>query len=119
MIINQSVTELEIIARELRKAGVFVCGAACEVHGAASAAVRTHPDVILIDDESEAFDGVELASELGRVSPYSALMLVTRGLTAARQVKAAKAGVTAVLPKPLDTDRLVQLLSKLQPALVA
>lgn len=114
MLVGGSITELEILARELRNGGIGVCGAALDLAGALSVIRRSIPDLALVDDGA---GGLATVRELSRMG--LSVILVTATHQPAYSHAAIQAGASMVLAKPLDIERLVQRLSAAASTLVA
>lgn len=114
MLVSGSLSDMEVIAAELRKAGVTVSAAAVDAAGAISAAKRVTPEIVILDDT---IGGLPLAKHLSD-SGLTVVLLSGQTDPAYRQA-AATNGVVLMLPKPLDIDRLVQRLSQIAGILAA
>jgi DNA-binding NarL/FixJ family response regulator len=114
MLVSGSLSDMEVIAAELRKAGVTVSAAAVDAAGAISAAQRVTPEIVILD---ETIGGLPLAKHLSD-SGLAVVLLSGQTDPAYRQAAAAH-GVVLLLPKPLDIDRLVQRLSQIAGILAA
>lgn len=114
MLVSGSVAEMEVVAAELRKAGITVCAAALDAPGAISAAKRNFPDIAILDDT---IGGLALAKHLS--DSGVAVALISSRCHPAELHKAAANGVILLLPRPLDIDRLIQRLSHLAGLLAA
>jgi len=91
---------------------VTACGS---VSAAIDAARRAPPDLVLSDLGLPGRDGFELAAEFAGDRRLAAIPLVaiTSFVSPATRRSAARAGFVEVLDKPLDPDRLQQLLATL------
>lgn len=114
MLVSGSLSDMEVIAAELRKAGVTVSAAAMDAAGAISAAKRVAPEIVILDDT---IGGLPLAKHLS--DSGLAVVLLSGQTDPAYRQAAAQHGVILMLPKPLDIDRLVQRLSQIAGLLAA
>ncbi len=66
------------------------------------------PDVAVIDNRLPDGSGIELCRILTRTTPQVALVLYTGTVTSNIVLEALQAGATAVLPKTIRTDNLLE-----------
>lgn len=85
---------------------------------AVEAARREHPDIVLMDVSLPTLDGLSATRRIHEVISLSALpVVVVSGHAAERdQTEALAAGCSAYLTKPIDFDRLDDLLCHFIPA---
>src|SRR6185312_3377221 len=77
------------------------------------------PALVLLDVRLPDIDGFELIAPLRREVPDAAIVMMTGHPSVPRAVEAMKAGATNFLEKPLDPERLVQLLEQTEARLAA
>lgn len=95
----------------LRARGFRVVGAAADGREAVRLAAGTHPDVAVLDVIMPGLDGVSAAREIARVSPGTAIVLLT-GFVEERGVAAAvAAGIRGFVVKAQATEDLLQAIS--------
>ena len=100
------------------KGYAVVCAA--DGHRAIKVAMQTIPDLILIDLQLPGLDGVSVAKEL-RLHPelHSVPIIIISGHDPAKyRTDALRAGCDDYLLKPIDFDRLDQILHERIPAIV-
>lgn len=75
-------------------------------------AARTRPDCILMDIRMPDLDGVEAFRRIKRLSPASFVIFMTAYSSSSLVVEAQREGAVDVLPKPLDLERVLELIRK-------
>ena len=89
---------------------VLAVGSAQEV---LSAVKQERFDLLLMDCNIPGVDALETSSEVRRISPDMATIIMTPYGTIETAVKAIKAGAYDYLPKPIDLDQLVVLIERI------
>jgi AmiR/NasT family two-component response regulator len=92
-------------ARILKALGFAVVGEAADGHCAVDLVQTLHPDLVLMDIEMPAMDGIEAAREIQRVCPTPVILLTAHDSQELLH-NARAAGVAAYLVKPLDSREL-------------
>lgn len=120
LIAEDSADSREMMQQLFRLKGYEVVAAGDGVR-AVEAALQTHPDVIFIDLQLPKLDGLSVTKDL-RSHPElkRTPIFIVSGHDPARYRKAAlEAGCNEYLLKPIDFDRLDQLLREVVPATAA
>ena len=93
-----------------------VFGYAVTTASSAVAAVRvvsqTRPDLVLMDVRMPGLNGVEALKTLKALAPELAVIMMTAFARDDLAEEARRAAALAVLPKPLDMERLLALLTQ-------
>ncbi len=102
----------DTLALSLRAAGGFAISTAYDGEEGLQKAASVKPDVILLDISMPIVDGWEMCRRLRDDDATSAIPLVVMTAGSAKDVnaKAAQEGVFKVLLKPLDADKLRDVL---------
>jgi DNA-binding NarL/FixJ family response regulator len=97
----------DAVAELLNAAGdLVVVGTCADGSEVAEAAVRTEPDVVLMDLEMPRMSGLEATRALRAVRPEVRVVILTAALSAAAAREARALGVAAVVLKGEDADVL-------------
>jgi len=83
-----------------------VCAEAATGTQAIDAALRTGPDVCLIDVQMPDGEGITVAETIRKVLPWAKIVLITAAPDEAGAVAAARAGADGYLDKGIDPRRL-------------
>jgi DNA-binding NarL/FixJ family response regulator len=94
----------------LRRGGFEVVGEAGDCAGAVRAAVRSRPDVCLLDIRMPG-GGIEAASSIAREVPETSIVMLTAYARTEDVIAALRAGAVGYLPKDTRPDRLPAALS--------
>ncbi|MCB1631806.1 MAG: response regulator [Pseudomonadales bacterium] len=110
LVVEDNALNLRMIATQLRTLGVRVSEARS---GAAALELleRQHPDVMLADVHMPGMDGVALAGCVRDRFPALPVYALTANVIGSEEHALAEAGVRAVLYKPLDIARLLDVLA--------
>ena len=114
LLVEDNEISREILSRRLRKAGHDIAEAADGAQ-CLSAAVRLHPDLILLDMTLPGINGWEAARELrarGETSSIPVIALTAHTLASDRD-RAIQAGCDDFEPKPVELPRLLQKIEAL------
>ena len=87
--------------------------AVARIENALAAIRQERFDLFLTDCNVPGVDALEASSEVRRVAPDMAVIIMTPYGTIETAVKAIKAGVYDYLPKPIDLDQLVVLIERI------
>ncbi len=68
------------------------------------------PDVMISDLRMDSMDGLELYSRVNRQMPFLPVILITAHGTISDAVAATQQGVFSFLPKPIDKDKLLEVI---------
>ena len=99
------------VAELLTGAGGFcVVGECADGSEVAEAAVRTEPDVVLMDLQMPRMSGLEATRELRAARPEVRVVMLTGSLSAAAAREALALGVAAVVLKGEDAEALPDLI---------
>ena len=94
------------LRRDLEDGGITVCAEAATGTQAIDAALRTGPDVCLIDVQMPDGEGITVAETIRKVLPWAKIVLITAAPDEAGAVAAARAGADGYLDKGIDPRRL-------------
>ena len=109
LIVDDNRALAENLAELLELEG-FHTAVASQADEARRKAAQEEVDSAVLDVRLAETDGVALHAELSRLRPSARFILMTAYMTDARVADALRAGVHAVLPKPVPIERLVELL---------
>lgn len=111
LVVDDDVGTVETLA-DILAAKAYRVTAAYSGEEAVARARAARYDAILMDIRMPGLDGVEALREIRREAPGTRVIMMT-AFTRSERVEAAKAATAvAVLPKPLDVDRLLGLLAE-------
>lgn len=114
LVVEDSLTESEIIIRCLQQAGLTVLSAR-SVEEAQATLIRQKPDLIVLDVILPGQSGFELCRELKidpKTSPIPVVMCSTKD-TEVDKMWGKMLGADAYLPKPLNQQELLQTVQRL------
>jgi len=114
LVVDDGATNRKLVKVILQRAGVEVATAENGQQGV-ELALRQPFDVILMDMQMPVLDGYSATRQLRRQGLDVPIVALTAHAMAGDEKKCREAGCTAYLPKPIDADQLVQLLSELLP----
>jgi two-component system, NarL family, nitrate/nitrite response regulator NarL len=97
------------LRRDLEDGGITVCGEAATGTQAIDAALRTRPDVCLIDVRMPDGGGIAATETIRKLLPSAKVVLITAAPDEAGAVAAARAGADGYLDKGIDPRRLAQV----------
>jgi two-component system, NarL family, response regulator NreC len=92
----------------LERAGIAVVGKAADGLEAIRLAQRHHPDVMLLDLEMPAMNGLNAVGEIARVSPATKTILLTMHTEEHYTLVALRAGIKGCVWKSQAADQLLQ-----------
>jgi two-component system, NarL family, nitrate/nitrite response regulator NarL len=98
------------LRRDLEDGGITVCAEAATGTQAIDAALRTGPDVCLVDVRMPDGGGIAVTETIRKVLPSAKVVLITATPDEAGAVAAARAGADGYLDKGIDSRRLPQVL---------
>lgn len=107
LVVEDDYLVAEMIEGVLEECGFPVVGRASDGLEAVDMTVRLRPDVVLMDVHLPVMDGIEAASEIGRVCP-TPVVIVTAYQHREMVEKARAAGVCAFLVKPPSRTSLAE-----------
>lgn len=110
LVVEDNALNLRMIATQLRTLGVRVSEARSGAE-ALELLERRHPDVMLADVHMPGMDGVALAGCVRDRFPALPVYALTANVIGSEERALAEAGVRAVLYKPLDMVRLLDVLA--------
>ncbi len=70
------------------------------------------PDIVITDIKMPLMDGIKLSEEIKKINPNTPIIIITAHTEVEYLLKAIEIGVDYYLLKPLDLDRLYQVLEK-------
>jgi two-component system, NarL family, nitrate/nitrite response regulator NarL len=97
------------LRKDLEDGGIEVCAEAATGAQAIDAALRTRPDVCLIDVRMPDGDGIAATEAIHQALPSTKVVLITAAPDEAGAVAAARAGADGYLDKGIDPRRLPQV----------
>ena len=103
---DEPITRMDICAM-LEDLGFSVAGEASDGFDALELCRRTRPDVILMDVKMPIFDGLAAAETICREDLAGCVVMLTAFSDEEIVARAAKAGVTGYLVKPIDRSKLL------------
>ena len=103
---DEPITRMDICAM-LEDLGFSVTGEASDGFDAIELCRRTRPDVILMDVKMPIFDGLAAAETICREDLAGCVVMLTAFSDEEIVARAAKAGVTGYLVKPIDRSKLL------------
>lgn len=103
---DEPITRMDICAM-LEELGFSVAGEATDGFDAIELCRRTRPDVILMDVKMPVFDGLAAAETICREELAGCVVMLTAFSDEEIVERAAKAGVTGYLVKPIDRSKLL------------
>jgi len=112
LVVDDGATNRKLVSLILRRAGVEVATAENGQVGVEMAG-REHFDVILMDMQMPVLDGYSATRQLREQGSRVPIVALTANAMVGDDQKCREAGCTAYLTKPIDADRLVQLLAEL------
>ena len=102
---DEPITRMDICAM-LEELGFSVAGEASDGFDAIELCRRTRPDVILMDAKMPIFDGLAAAETICREELAGCVVMLTAFSDGEIVARAADAGVTGYLVKPIDSGKL-------------
>jgi DNA-binding NarL/FixJ family response regulator len=93
----------------LEEGGFTICAEAADAAGAVQAAVRTHPDICLLDIHMPG-SGIRAAAEITSKMPEVAVVMLTFSGAESDLFDALRAGASGYLLKDIEPERLPQVL---------
>lgn len=110
LVIDDDPTFTRILARSLTRRG-FDVTVARNVEDALQCAKEKPPELITVDLKMEGPSGLTAIEALKEISPEAKILVLTGYASIATAVDAIKLGATNYLPKPADTDEILQALN--------
>jgi len=95
------------VARDLEAAGLTVCGTAGDAAQALRVATATRPDVVLLDLQLPDGSGVDVARQLGTLSPAPCILVLSASGERQDVLDAMTAGATGYLLKSASASELI------------
>lgn len=103
---DEPITRMDICAM-LEDLGFSIAGEASDGFDAIELCRRTKPDVVLMDAKMPIFDGISAAETICKENLAGCVVMLTAFSDEAIVTRAAEAGVTGYLVKPVDRSRLL------------
>lgn len=100
------------LRRDLEDGGITVCAEAATGTQAIDAALRTGPEVCLIDVRMPEGGGIAVTETLRKMLPSAKVVLITAAPDEAGAVAAARAGADGYLDKGIDRRKLAQVVKE-------
>ncbi|MDE1815795.1 MAG: response regulator [Thaumarchaeota archaeon] len=94
----------------LQLAKFDVIGTGSDGKEAAELYQKLHPDVVFIDALMPKYDGFYGVEKIKEYDPDAVIVMVTGSINVDERLEQCKA--TAVLPKPIDIDKIISVTSK-------
>lgn len=111
LVVEDNALNRRMIATQLRTLGVRVIEACGGDEALALLASSRRPDLVLADVHMPGMDGVTLAAHLSERHPDLPVYALTANVIGSEEEALVGVGVRAVLYKPLDLDRLLEVLA--------
>jgi len=106
LVVDDSPVNLQILVRTLDGTGHRIL-AATAGKAALEIALRTHPDLILLDVMMPVMDGLEVCQELKKVAPSVPIILLTARDDMMTRAAAMDLGVSEFVAKPVNNKDLL------------
>lgn len=103
---DEPVTRMDLCGM-LEELGFSIAGQASDGFDAIELCRRTHPDVVLMDMRMPVFDGLTAAETICREDLAGCVIMLTAFSDRDAVMRAAAAGVTGYLVKPIDPQKLL------------
>ena len=110
LIVDDDADSREWLAEVTQREG-FTVSAADSLRSARAQLVRRHPDVLLTDLQLPDGNGIELVGDLDRLAETE-IIVVTGHASIDSAVEALRVGATDYLTKPIEVERLVNMLRR-------
>ena len=94
--------------------GIEICGEAYNGHEALTCVDRFNPDIVLIDIQMPLMDGIQFMEEMRRRKESCSIIVVSAYQEFEYARKAIEAGVAGYLVKPIDEDKLLELVVRIK-----
>ncbi len=112
VLIDDDVRSMNILGQMLQASGFTITAFADNARAGLDAVHQTQPDVILTDLEMPDMNGIQMTTVLRSLGDATPVILMTGSTDHGLTSRAQSAGVSAFVPKPLNIDHLVQMLSR-------
>lgn len=103
---DEPITRMDICAM-LEDSGFSIAGEASDGFDAIELCRRTKPDIVLMDAKMPVFDGLSAAETICREELAGCVVMLTAFSDEEIVTRAAEAGVTGYLVKPIDRSKLL------------
>lgn len=119
LLVDDSPTILLSMSGILEQSGYTTCQAADANSALAKIQAGLRPALVITDYHMPGMDGVQLIQELRKLAPtrFTPMLVLTTESQPEKRDAARKAGATGWLVKPIQADKLLQVLSQVAPAL--
>lgn len=114
LVVDDAISDREMVKAFLRQAGHQVVGEAGTGSEAVQAYQRFHPDVVLMDLVMPDMSGVDAARLILKTHPEARIIAMSGLSQPSVQAEAMEAGMLSFVPKPVEAE---DLLSEIQDAL--
>src|SRR5262249_3940209 len=100
----------QIHARLARESGFTIVGEAAHSSEAIDMALKTQPDVVLMDPIMRDGRGLVAVNHIGKSMPHTALVILTAYADTALQVELRRLGARLILDKGIESAKLIELI---------
>ena len=112
LVVDDSLLAMEVLKNSLQQLGHKVVKHAKTGTEALRAYHATNPDVVTMDVSMPGMDGIAATEKIIKEFPDARIVMVTSHAQKAMVIDALKAGAKGYILKPLQTDKLREVLAK-------
>ena len=102
----------DVLSDILEFKGVNVVGKAINGYDAVQKFSKYHPDVVLMDMMMPQYDGFYGFEHIKNIDSNAKIIIITADQTEETRAKLKKMDYKLILLKPIDTDKLVQMINE-------
>ncbi len=116
IVIDDDKDTVKVFSEYLQIMGIRVVGKGYDGQDAIDMYKKFSPDVAFLDIMMDKYDGIYGLEKIKEIQPDAIVIMVTADLTRETEEKVTRLGASAIIYKPYDIDRVVQIVRKLTTA---
>ncbi len=113
IVIDDDKDTVKVFSEYLQIMGIRVVGKGYDGQDAIDMYKKFSPDVVFLDIMMDKYDGIYGLEKIKEVQPNAIVIMVTADMTRETEEKVTRLGASAIIYKPYDIDRVVQIVRKL------